>query len=148
MGWGHKFTGMDGDFWRAPVVPKGLRWDWHCSNGDQGLLYYYPKFVRRSVSFIIWNDIEHWGTGTNNTLQLESTSFGLLSQFSCRPPFNRMYKPPSPYRDFVHFTGESKRVCSGDKNDSYCSLFLLTPQVEASHGIRRMEIWKPGFTRR
>lgn len=104
-GWGHNFSSTD--YWRAPVVKQGLRWDWHGSHADQGLLYYYTRYARKSVSLIIWDQIEHWTQTGNGTLHLESTSQSLLNQFSCRPPYKTgEYKPPSPYRDYHHFTGK------------------------------------------
>jgi hypothetical protein len=124
VGWGHVFS--DSEYWRAPTVAKGLNWDWHGSFADQGLIYFYTKYAKQSVSFIIWSEVENWGLGQNNTLQIESTMSKHLNQFSCKPPNkDGEYRPVAPYRDYVHFTGKSMLIFLGSSVSSEDTIHLI-----------------------
>ena len=105
-GWGHRIVAPD--FWRGPDRASGTNWTWHAVFADQGLLYHWTKYVKQSVSLIIGNQIENWGS-RNGTVVLEGTMKGLLNNSTCDPMHERgnYLKHISPYRDFRHFTGKA-----------------------------------------
>jgi hypothetical protein len=77
---------------------------------DQGLLYYWVKYVKQKVSIIIGDNIEHWiqssKGGSSNKPKLESfdTSRDLSKKYSC----SNNYKGEAPYKDFKHLSGRMK----------------------------------------
>jgi hypothetical protein len=104
-GWGHRITPPD--FWRSQGRVTGTNWTWHAVFADQGLLYHWTKYAKKSVSLIIGNDVENW-TSRNGTTYLEKTMKGILNQYACAPSSSQKMKKKrglSPYRDFKHFTG-------------------------------------------
>jgi hypothetical protein len=109
---GHKFDEVEGwghviapdDPWKSRIE-TGTKWTFHFAFSDQGLLYYYTKYVKQSVSIIYINDqVENWGTSGSGTVHLEETldnpfqglrrlrvkDLMACSKFMC---------------DFYHFTG-------------------------------------------
>lgn len=66
----------------------------------QGLLYYWPKYVKQSVTIIIYGKVQNWSS-RNGEAYLEETLNSPFESYSC----NGSGKP-APYRDFIHFTGE------------------------------------------
>jgi hypothetical protein len=107
-GWGHRITPPD--FWRSQHQLTGTNWTWHAVFADQGLLYHWTKYAKKSVSLIIGGEVENW-TGRNGTAYLEETMKGILNNYTCVPSATRArVKSPgverSPYRDFRHFTGK------------------------------------------
>ena len=107
-GWGHKIE--DWDAWKSPDGITGTNWTWHASFADQGLLYYWTKYVKQSVSLIIKSKVENWGRSQDGTLVLEKAyPKGTLRNYTCvRPVRGGGQNGYSPYRDFKHFTGKSK----------------------------------------
>jgi hypothetical protein len=84
-------------------------WNWHAVFADQGLLYYWTKYIKKDVSIIIGDEVEHWTSGQkDDEVILERIDRNNpLHPYSCmKKTNNRM--PPAPYRDFHHFTGNSK----------------------------------------
>jgi lipopolysaccharide biosynthesis glycosyltransferase len=74
---------------------------------DQGLLYHWVKYHRKSYTQIYPEYVEDWGQDKyGNVTMLNVTSNDLPS---CLPhKYRRMAKKVRPYRDFVHFTGGRK----------------------------------------
>ena len=80
----------------------GTKYNYYCSESDQGLLYYYLKFIKQDVSVIVGNTIEHYSpsspsstTNTHNTkgggsVPTKRTTNNFLGHYSCLPPL-----PPS-----------------------------------------------------
>ena len=59
VGWGHKIT--QDDPWIAPEGGlNGTVWNWAFAYADQGLLYYWTKYVDQSVSLMRYDVIENW----------------------------------------------------------------------------------------
>jgi hypothetical protein len=100
-------------------------WQFHGDFADQGLLYYWTKYYKQSVSIIHKNHVEHWSSSVSSSLPqndrhqvlLEQTSSDTLSPYACLPykdALNGRYAKgrftPSwvPYRDFYHFSGNGK----------------------------------------
>ncbi|KAL3915302.1 MAG: hypothetical protein SGILL_005719 [Bacillariaceae sp.] len=110
-GWGAVITPPD--YWRPINGSKLTRWNYHAVFADQGLLYFWTKYVKKSVSVIIGGQIEHWIANENGDasqpVKLERIDRdGPLDQYSCivRTDENRVRN--APYRDYVHFTGPQK----------------------------------------
>jgi alpha-N-acetylglucosamine transferase len=109
-GWGHVITSPD--YWKPTNGSKLTRWHFHASFADQGLLYYWTKYVKKNVSIIIGDEIEHWASAADDDeaeVKLDRFDRGSpFDKFSCivRTDENRVR--PAPYRDTVHFTGNQK----------------------------------------
>ena len=104
-GWGHNFSSTD--YWRSFRQTSGQLWDYYGADSDQGLLLYWTKYHKKSVSIIHQNQVEHWeGHNKNGTVLLETRMDDALGNFSCSGNGrNRRV----PYQDFVHFTGKDFR---------------------------------------
>lgn len=113
-GWGHVITLKDP--WKSRFE-TGTNWTFHFAFSDQGLLYYYTKYVKQSVSIVYGkNQVENWGTSESGRIHLEVTLDN---------PFDRLRKLRIKDRmscakfmcDFIHFTGGLKPWIKGpDKN--------------------------------
>lgn len=109
VGWGHKIVAPD--YWRGFNGTKITVWDWHAVFADQGLVYYWTKYVQKNVSIIVGSEVETWsssGNGKNSSggeVYLEGIMTDPLSNFSC--PSALGFRA-APYRDIVHFTGKEK----------------------------------------
>jgi hypothetical protein len=103
-GWGHHILQEKNDYWVTSKGEKGYSWDWYGVQADQGLLYFWTKYVLKSVSIIISQSVEHWGAYGADVIQ-ESIVDNLLKRYSCS---NGPLKKAAPYRDFVHLTGRKK----------------------------------------
>lgn len=119
-GWGHNFV-EEGDHWDG-IAFSSQRWRYHGGHSDQGLLYYYLKYIKQDVSIIIGNRTESWIRGESGRPVLSETISNLESerapkpsepQHSCGVPdeeqntdFAHLCLPI--YRDFCHFMGTNK----------------------------------------
>lgn len=106
VGWGHRI--VPPDYWRGSNGTKLTKWNWFSVHSDQGLLYYWPKYVKRNVSIVIGHDLETWSSsssssGNEQEVVLEGIRSHSLEKFSCKNG-----QIPPPYRDFHHFTGVNK----------------------------------------
>jgi hypothetical protein len=150
VGWGKVITPPD--YWRPVNGSKLTLWNWHAVFADQGLLYFWAKYVKRNVSIIIGNEIEHWTTTTGSTNE-EAEDVTLqridrnspLDIYSCVSTKSSYQKgrrqPPAPYRDFYHFTGNRK---PWEFMDWQSPLHVNTSTVMSmgKQGFQRMQIWR------
>lgn len=113
-GWGHNFE-KEGDKWEG-IIHSGVRWHFHAGHSDQGLMYYYAKYVAKDVSIAIGNKVQNWqelGEAKKPSLQSEGQVLQPYSpepiafQESCNISGKDILCDP-PYRDFAHFMGNSK----------------------------------------
>ena len=120
-GWGHVIAAPDR--WRAAGKEGGggggggIMWDFPGSFAEQGLLYMWAKYHKRSVSIVVGGELETWtaaeeeeegGMGGSGEVRLEGVRTGALDRRSCSPrdPFRRgRYYDHAPYRDFHRFEG-------------------------------------------
>jgi hypothetical protein len=52
VGWGHEI--VEPDYWLRPGDGKKLKlWQWYGDLTDQGLLYYWTKYWKKSVSIVL-----------------------------------------------------------------------------------------------
>jgi hypothetical protein len=105
VGWGQPIVGPK-DYWISSEGKKGYEWDWYGCQADQGLLYYWTKYVKKSVSILVTSSVEQWGADpiTGEPIQ-ERIDKGTIHEHSCSPGPKRR---AAPYRDFVHLTGKKK----------------------------------------
>jgi hypothetical protein len=82
---------------------------------DQGLLYHWVKYHKKSYTHVFPTHLEDWGPDENGSLTMLNIRENRLP--SCLPSiYNNMIKKgkawwlvgSAPYRDFVHFTSTSK----------------------------------------
>ena len=129
-GWGHSFS-EEKDYWEG-IEKKGNRWRFHAGHSDQGLLYYYVKYVRQDVSIVIGDKIQNWMPNENTgkpqivdeIRDLETSAPKPIAyMYGCGTPRfgddELKWKASKEYqswrhmcypinRDFVHFFGKEK----------------------------------------
>jgi hypothetical protein len=110
-GWGHNFREA-GDHWEA-VRKNGTLWNFHASHSDQGLLYFYLKYVVKDVSLFIGDRIKNWVRDEETVLSIKDLSpLPIAHQSNCGIPGKedpKLIFMCSPlYRDFAHFFGDLK----------------------------------------
>lgn len=147
-GWGHPIRPPDR--WRARYdLKNGTLWNFPASFGDQGLLYHWVKYVKKSASLFIGNEVENWSSavrGSKKIPVLESTLVDALKGFECSArrlfPVVDHAQPPYDLEGQVwHFDGvshrpwnlkNSKKVLSVDKkqNRPYHMWFQLLRHVK------------------
>lgn len=118
-GWGHV---IDPQYDHCDLLFKHCRtnWDWYGVEADQGLLYYWTKYVKEDVSIVIKHTLENWGSYPNGTypVRMEKSVPNPLRNYTCLPDDmedvvfslhgHHFAKGKVPYRDFVHFAGTYK----------------------------------------
>jgi hypothetical protein len=89
---------------------NGTQWDWYGANADQGLIYYWMKYVKKSVSLIVKHEVEQWEANGEGALErADDLHPNILDQHGCTNDLGpRRNGGPSPYSDFVHLTGRAK----------------------------------------
>lgn len=137
-GWGHDHE-IIGDDWHS-IKKNGTRWKFHAGHSDQGLLYYFFKYIVQDTTIFVGSQMEHHTKGpdedhpilrvqdTVDTL-LEHIPFPALRLAICKKQnqANWTFGCYPPYRDYHHFTGKSKpwqRECKQwfFKKEHYSSL--------------------------
>ena len=110
-GWGH--THDPSDPWLAKSS-SGTNWTFLAAFADQGLLYHWVKYAKKSVSIVQFNgNVHNWGLNSS----LTSASFeeqNVTLQEILVKPFDG---GSNPRRDFIHFTGNTKPWLRGAPQD-------------------------------
>ena len=132
-GWGHEIKPPD--YWRGfSGYENRTKWEYHGDFADQGLLYYWTKYVKQNVSIVAGREIENWSSteklfptvftndthpNVTSTLHLEEIiKDNFLMNYTCLP-LDKGYRGSyggnfptaygkAPYRDFYHFVGHTK----------------------------------------
>jgi Alpha-N-acetylglucosamine transferase len=122
-GWGHRFG--QGDYWES-IRKKGNRWKFHASHSDQGLMYYFTKYVQQEVSIAIGDRIQNWKRGSGDLPEKESDTHDVLAQYQgdllrvqylCdidpeealkRDADDNRWTCTPPYNSIAHFMGNTK----------------------------------------
>lgn len=89
-GWGHVMQNTTNDRWLANR-DNGTLWDYHGANADQGIFYYYPKYIQSSMTQILSRKVLHFrGLAPDGTSLVEEE---LVETFSDSPivQFKRRY---------------------------------------------------------
>jgi hypothetical protein len=112
-GWGHQI--QPPDFWITTKSKPRTNWTFNAAMADQGLLYHWVKYVKKSVSLVRRDIVENWAVNSNGTLGISAT---LIKPFvNASQPIKTFYHECikwgrtgcyAPYRDFVHYTGKHK----------------------------------------
>ena len=116
-GWGYHFQDQH-DAWEA-MHRKGTAWHFHASHSDQGLIYYWTKFVKQDVSIVIGDRVQNWmpSGGEKPRKEMELTDEPLAKytaaapmayQDSCDKDKDSFHTCIVPYRDIAHFMGKRK----------------------------------------
>ena len=124
-GWGHNFQEA-GDFWKSRFRTKKL-WNFHAAHSDQGLMYYYAKYLIQDTTIVIADKLQHWAPRTDGgnegkdyrltKPQLLSEEKGTLTeaspvplvwQYHCDRDPDGAWNCPAPYRHLAHFWGKEK----------------------------------------
>lgn len=108
LGWGHKIQPPDQWVARRPSE-RGTNWTFHFAFSDQGLLYHWVKYYKRSVSIIFADKVENWANSSTGEVRLERV---------LHKPFINNSKPRIHFEnacrkfmcDFMHFAGSKKPV--------------------------------------
>jgi len=106
-GWGHVIT--EPDEWVGRSGRSGRNWTFAFAYSDQGLLYYWIKYVKKQVSVVYEHHVENLSIDQHGNVTLERV---------LKEPFQNYSTPvlQSPAEckkfmcDFVHFTGNAKPV--------------------------------------
>ncbi|CAB9505556.1 expressed unknown protein [Seminavis robusta] len=116
-GWGHVIKPPDA-WWTINKKHKRRRWKFVGSHADQGLLYHWVKYYKRSASIVSGEEVDNYGPiKTKDRIQLEKTLYEPFKQYTCFPrKYERTFgelptydaQGMAPYRDFVHFLGSNK----------------------------------------
>lgn len=125
-GWGHNFW-VSGDHWDAISTKEGRKWKFHAGHSDQGLMYYYTRYVVKDVSIVIGDKVENWYTNQQDEDKAELHEFyedGLAPYFpgppleyewNCQLPPNQRdqnnyFKCVPIFQGFAHFMGKVKKI--------------------------------------
>ncbi|KAL7563031.1 hypothetical protein ACA910_013552 [Epithemia clementina (nom. ined.)] len=117
-GWGHVMEPHDP--WLARRT-EGYNWTFYAASADQGLLYYYFKYVLQDVSIIVDDNhgIQNWGKSSQNSTsnqsnntnspRLEATlNFTHVFQNYSNPIMHHALSCGQCLCDFVHFLQKRK----------------------------------------
>lgn len=125
-GWGHQIVPpdkwetrydipwMDGD-----NETFGLRWNFHFAFSDQGLLYHYTKYVRKSVSMLTsygGTIAQNWGAAMNGTVILENI-VEIPEEKLSKPRIRLKIQCKKFLCGFSHFTTKNKPWLSTPTSD-------------------------------
>jgi hypothetical protein len=122
-GWGHVIDPHDQ--WETLQEKRGSNWTFWAAFADQGLLFYFLKYVKQSVSIATKDGIQNWIPGSAGQLRRDGSSISAASPIleGYYPSLLQNYSLPScnvlrrtkkempcqqPQRSFVHFSGPSK----------------------------------------
>ena len=128
-GWGFEFgkKGVPHSHWESVNNHRGFGWTWHAAHSDQGLMYYFARFIQKEMSIVIGDRVQSWtsasASGDREYADIESETQGVLAeyegnvtvyQFSCDKTEERatdekdQFKCFPPYSSVAHFMGGSK----------------------------------------
>jgi lipopolysaccharide biosynthesis glycosyltransferase len=123
-GWGRNFK-KHHEHWRS-VTKKATRWHFHASHSDQGLMYYWSKYLMQEVTIVIGEFVENWKPGLDGEPLMESEVKDVFAPFQSKPPLvwqdscDKLYeerKPDdqkmhwrcyAPFNTYSHFMGKTK----------------------------------------
>ncbi|GFH56132.1 hypothetical protein CTEN210_12608 [Chaetoceros tenuissimus] len=94
------------DHWESLKMKNVMNWGFNGGDADQGFLYYWTKYVKRSVSILFPNKIEHWRCA-------EEVKQGLPLDWNSKCHFEegkeRLYgNDPWIDKQFIHYISRMK----------------------------------------
>ena len=100
-GWGHIIEAPDEWVSRKN---RGGNWTFHFAFSDQGLLYHWTKYVKKSVSIVFLDRVDSLSADTNGKPYLERTMPRVFDRYS--KPLILQYGSCNKFMcDYHHFTG-------------------------------------------
>ncbi|GKY90655.1 hypothetical protein MPSEU_000038900 [Mayamaea pseudoterrestris] len=105
-GWGHTIQMPDEWVARRPGV-RGTNWTFHFAFSDQGLLYYWTKYYKRSVSIVFPDKVENWAANDKGEVYLQSILSNPFANYS-KPRIHVTTACRKFMCDFMHFVGSKK----------------------------------------
>jgi len=85
-GWGHDFK-RSNDKWES-IQKNSTNWRFSGSNTDQGLWYYFARYVRKDVSILIGERLQTWVASDNDNFKLPvmiKEDLNSLTKYSPKP---------------------------------------------------------------
>jgi hypothetical protein len=106
-GWGHA---MDADDpWQCRDIHiGGTNWTFHFAFADQGLLYHWTKFVKRSVSILGFQSLQNWAFNATTGKTFREMELAHPFNETSHPRFHNFGLCLKYLCDFAHFTGGGK----------------------------------------
>ena len=140
-GWGRNFV-EHGETWRSAKQNRAKRWRFHASHSDQGLMFYWSKYLIQDVTIVIGNIVENWKRGPDVDPVKESEVEDLFAphqgkplvhQFSCDQANTKKdevhikdrWRCFPPINGIAHFMGKEKPWKQA-RDDSSMANNLLT----------------------
>ncbi|GAX17161.1 hypothetical protein FisN_6Lh463 [Fistulifera solaris] len=123
MGWGHD---LSDDPW-VSYRQTGTNWTFEFAFSDQGLLYYYAKYHRKSYSLLNRRGgVTHYGRNGDTGQKIGSVDRSLSQYSSVAEPVAMKLKAktrrhPFPLRCMLHFTGTTKPWLDGGAPKDCCT---------------------------
>jgi len=110
LGWGHNFR-QNHDQWEA-IKMNGTNWRFWGGHVDQGLLYYWVKYVKKEVSLVIGDHIQNWSTDASGNKYMQHqlmVPLDSLPEPYGLPKWSKFtISEHRPYVSYNHFTGNTK----------------------------------------
>jgi hypothetical protein len=156
-------------YFEDPTTPPALtcaktegfrKFIYYGSNGDQGLFYIYPRFIRKSMTQILNNRLVHYGAGPNDTSIVERVDYydepernPFINATNYTIPAENCHRynacgRPSPFLHHMHFlitdVGHSQAkphryFMNGNHLDIFTQLQARHPwngQIDDSNGLK------------
>jgi lipopolysaccharide biosynthesis glycosyltransferase len=161
IGWGHVITPPD--YWESLKLDiNQTSWTFYGAFTDQGLLYYWTKYVKKNVTIINGKKVTTWKENENGNVQLireESTeemfqNVTSVGEVTPNHRFAYLSNFVRPYKDFHHFVQNlkpwlDKTIAHNpnahiDKPRNQNDLWFNTlRKIEADHhlGINTTNVW-------
>ena len=100
-GWGHIIEAPDEWVSRKN---RGMNWTFHFAFSDQGLLYHWTKYVKKSVSIVFLGRVENLSADENGKPHSERVMHQVFTNYS--KPLISQYGSCNKFMcDYQHFTG-------------------------------------------
>lgn len=95
------------DHWEAIKMKNMSNWGFNGGDADQGYLYYWTKYVKRSVSILFPNKMEHWRCAEEIK---QGIALDLNSKCHVEEGNKRLYGKKNPWVDkqFIHYASKMK----------------------------------------
>lgn len=133
VGWGHAMNMEKGDCFEDLYFRKIALWNFHGAFADQGLVYHWVKYVKKSVSVIFRKDkVLHYGEDPDGIVRIQEIGdFGIFKNATLRDCFDSLKQREEcipPTSDYIHFTGSTKPWLLGPPID-----LESNPRASGSH---------------
>jgi len=147
-GWGRNFKEHK-ENWRS-VAKKSNGWHFHASHSDQGLMFYWSKYLIQDVTIVISDIVENWKRGPDGDPVKESEVKALFSpyqekplvyQWSCEKPYDtrdwkkKKWRCFPPIDGFAHFMGNTKPWKQNLRNNDFTILAEYSYMQKAANSL-------------